>query len=44
MAQTGELYNDPGPDFFHSLDPQRQQRRVRAILEAAGYQITKKAS
>jgi transposase len=44
MAQTGELYNDPGPDFFHRLDPQREQRHARAILEAAGYQITQKAS
>jgi len=44
MAQTGELYNDPGPDFFQHLDPQREQRRARTILEAAGYHITKKAS
>ncbi len=44
MAQTGELYNDPGPDFYQRLDPQREQRRARAILEHAGYTVIKTAS
>jgi transposase len=40
MAQTGELYHDPGPDYHALRDPTRAQRRAVAQLEALGYHVT----
>jgi transposase len=40
MAHTGELYNDPGADYFTRLHPERAQRRAIAQLEALGYQVS----
>jgi transposase len=40
MSRTGELYNDPGPDFYTHLHPGRAQRRAVRELEALGYTVT----
>lgn len=40
MAGTGELYNDPGPDYYTRLHPDRARRRAIAQLQALGYQVT----
>lgn len=39
MAQTGELYNDPGPDYFTRLRPEHAKRRAIHQLEALGYEV-----
>jgi transposase len=39
MLQTGELYTDPGPDFFARRDPQRATRRLVAQLERLGHTV-----
>ena len=39
MLSTGELYNDPGPDYF-TRDPARQIKRLLAQLEALGQHVT----
>jgi transposase len=39
MLSTGELYNDPGPDYF-TRDPARQIKRLVAQLEALGQHVT----
>ena len=39
MANTGELYHDPGADYYIRLHPERAQRRAIAQLEALGYQV-----
>lgn len=40
MLQTGELYNDPGNDYFprHNLD--RTTKRLIRQLEALGHHVT----
>lgn len=43
MAQTGELYQDPGPDHYQRHD-RNQLRYARKIAEQAGYELIKKAS
>jgi transposase len=40
MAQTGELYRDPGSDFFTRLRPQRVKNRAIRELEALGYNVS----
>ncbi|MGH2837848.1 MAG: IS110 family transposase [Thermoleophilaceae bacterium] len=40
MLTTGELYNDPGGDYFRRRDPERQTRRLVAQLETLGHTVT----
>jgi transposase len=40
MLTTGELYRDPGADYFNRRDPDRQIKRLVAQLEALGQHIT----
>jgi transposase len=40
MATTGALYDDPGPDFYTRLDPDRAKRRAIHHLHTMGYDVT----
>ena len=40
MLQTGELYNDPGGDYFTRQNPDRITRRLVRQLEALGHTVT----
>jgi predicted transcriptional regulator len=40
MLQTGELYNDPGSDYFTRQNPDRITRRLLRQLEALGHTVT----
>ncbi|MCA1679346.1 MAG: transposase, partial [Actinobacteria bacterium] len=40
MLSTGELYRDPGGDYFRRRDPERQTRRLVAQLETLGHNVT----
>jgi len=40
MARTGELYNDPGVDFYTRRNPDRAKRRALDLLHAMGYDVT----
>jgi transposase len=40
MTRTGELYNDPGPDYYTRLNPERAKRRALDQLRAMGYDVT----
>lgn len=40
MAQTGALYDDPGPDYFTRLRPDRAKNRAIHQPEAMGYTVT----
>ena len=40
MAHTGALYDDPGADYYTSIQPQRTKRRAISQLEAMGYHVT----
>ena len=40
MARTGAFYNDPGPDFYTHLRPERAKRRALDQLRAMGYDVT----
>jgi transposase len=40
MAKTGALYDDPGPDYFIRLNPNRAKQRAITQLQAMGYQVT----
>lgn len=40
MGTTGELYNDPGGDYFTRLHPDRTKNRAIHQLEAMGYHVT----
>ena len=40
MGTTGELYNDPGGDYFTRLHPDRAKKRAIHQLEAMGYHVT----
>ncbi len=40
MTRTGELYNDPGPDYYTRLNPDRAKRRALDQLHAMGYNVT----
>jgi transposase len=39
MLRNGELYNDPGGDFFARRDPERTTRRLVAQLERLGHTV-----
>ena len=43
MLQTGELYNDPGSDYFTRQNPDRITRRLVRQLEALGHTVTLEA-
>lgn len=40
MGTTGELYNDPGGDYYSRLNPGRTRQRAISQLEAMGYHVT----
>jgi len=40
MAHTGALYDDPGPDYYTRLRPDRAKRRAIHQLETMGYTVT----
>ncbi len=40
MAHTGALYDDPGADYYTSIQPLRTKRRAIHQLEAMGYHVT----
>ena len=40
IAQTGELYDDPGPDFYTRLHPERARQRAIRELTNMGYRVT----
>ncbi len=40
MLKTGELYREPGGDYFTRTDPQRATRRLVAQLERLGHNVT----
>lgn len=40
MLRTGELYKDPGPDYFATLQPARTPARAISALQALGYTVT----
>ena len=40
ILTTGEVYRDPGGDYFARRDPERQTRRLVAHLEKLGHTVT----
>ncbi len=40
MLTTGELYREPGGDYFQRRDPKRATRRLVAQLERLGHRVT----
>lgn len=40
MLTTGELYKDPGPDYFAKLQPAKTRARAINQLQALGYTVT----
>jgi transposase len=40
MLQTGEIYNDPGGDYFNRREPERRRRRLVTQLQRLGYTVT----
>lgn len=40
MLTTGELYNDPGPDYFTRRTPDKAKARAISQLESLGYHVT----
>jgi transposase len=44
MLTTGELYREPGGDYFTRRDPQRATRRLVAQLERLGHKVTLEAA
>lgn len=40
ILTTGEIYNDPGGDYFTRRDPERTTRRLVAQLEKLGHNVT----
>jgi len=40
MGTTGELYSDPGADYFTRLHPDRAKKRAIHQLQAMGYHVT----
>ena len=44
MLTTGELYCDPGPDYFQRRDPERATRRLILQLERLGHRVTLEAA
>jgi transposase len=43
MLQTGELYNEPGGDYFTRQNPDRLTKRLVRQLEALGHHVTLEA-
>jgi hypothetical protein len=39
MLRTGELYNDPGPDYFTRLQPAKTRARAIGQPEAMGFTV-----
>ena len=44
MLTTGELYNDPGGDYYNRRDPERTTRRLITQLERLGHHVTLEAA
>jgi transposase len=44
ILTTGELYREPGGDYFTRRDPERATRRLVAQLERLGHQVTLQAA
>jgi hypothetical protein len=44
MLSTGELYREPGGDFFVLRDPVRATHRLVAQLERLGHHVTLEAA
>ena len=40
MGHTGDLYDDPGADYFTRLHPDRAKKRALHQLEAMGYRVS----
>jgi transposase len=40
MLTTGEIYVDPGPDYYTRRQPLRSKERALQQLESLGYQVT----
>lgn len=40
MLTTGELYDEPGPDWYARRDPERAKRHALRQLESLGYDVT----
>ena len=40
MLTTGELYNDPGADFYTRLNPDKAKHRAIDQLRKMGYNVT----
>ena len=40
ILTTGEVYTDPGGDYFARRDPERTTRRLVAQLERLGHNVT----
>ena len=40
ILTTGEIYRDPGGDYFAKRNPERQTRRLVAHLEKLGHVVT----
>jgi transposase len=40
ILTTGEVYHDPGSDYFAKRNPERQTRRLVAHLEKLGHVVT----
>jgi hypothetical protein len=40
ILTTGEVYTDPGGDYFARRDPERTTRRLIAQLERLGHHVT----
>ena len=40
MLTTGELYKDPGPDYYTRLQPAKTRARAINQLEALGFMVT----
>lgn len=44
MLTTGELYRDPGGDYYSRRDPERTTRRLVAQLKRLGHHLTLEAA
>lgn len=40
LLTTGAVYQDLGPDYFKTIDPEAHARRLTRQLEALGYRVT----
>ncbi len=44
MLTTGELFRDPGGDYFSRRDPEHATRRLITQLERLGHHVTLEAA